>query len=64
MGEQERMSTPSKKQWEQARLAGMSARQNGRARKPPLYAMGRDGEILREAWESGWDEENDKRAKR
>jgi hypothetical protein len=59
------VSRPSKQQWEQARLAGQSARQNGRKRdQGPLYAMGRDGEILREAWQIGWDEADSERARR
>ncbi|GAB2620003.1 hypothetical protein [Novilysobacter erysipheiresistens] len=57
--------TATRQQWEQARAAGVSARQNGKKRdQSPLYAMGRDGETLREAWQMGWDDEDARRAKR
>jgi len=53
----------TKQQHEQARLAGEMARRAGRGRdKCPLYAMGADGQKLREAWYAGWDAANEERA--
>ena len=53
-----------KREWEQSKLAGASARQNGRPRTScPLYGMGRDGELRQEAWYEGWDEADEARAK-
>lgn len=55
----------SERQYLQAEQAGETARQSGKKRdQSPLYAMGEDGELLREAWRNGWDAENERRAKR
>lgn len=49
---------------ERARMAGVSARQSGRKREScPLFAMGRDGELQRDAWYDGWDDEDARRRK-
>ncbi len=54
----------NQQQFEQAKLAGMYARQNSRpVTACPRYAMGRDGELLREAWRTGWQDEDDRRRK-
>lgn len=54
----------TKSEYERAKQADTSARQAGRPVSAcPLYAMGKDGELLREAWRAGWDEENERRAK-
>lgn len=51
-------------QYEQARLAGMYARQAGRKRETcPRYGQTQEAALLREAWQRGWDEENERRAK-
>lgn len=52
----------TKREWEQAKLAGMFARQSGRPiTRCPMYGMGREGELLREAWRQGWRDEDDRR---
>lgn len=46
-----------KQQYEQARVAGQSARNAGRPRDTcPIYALGAAGAMLREAWQDSWDE--------
>lgn len=52
----------TKQQYEQARMAGERARQNGRKRDTcPLYGMGSEGQAMREAWQMGWDDEDARR---
>lgn len=47
----------TKAQYEQARLAGQSARSAGRGRDSgPVYALGAEGAMFREAWRSGWED--------
>lgn len=48
----------NQRQYRQAVDAGEAARRAGRDRKSPMYAMGRDGELLREAWYQGYDDED------
>lgn len=46
-----------KQQYEQAKVAGQSARNAGRPRDTcPIYALGADGAMLREAWQTAWDD--------
>ena len=46
-----------KQQYEQAKVAGRSARNAGRSRDScPMYALGAAGAMLREAWQSEWDQ--------
>lgn len=55
----------SREQYEQAVIAGESARRAHKKReRSPLYAMGEDGEPLREAWRNGWDREDERRKAR
>lgn len=50
------------RKYEQARIAGQTARQAGRGRdKCPLYGMGAESQKLREAWYAGWDAADDER---
>lgn len=54
--------TVTSQQYSQAENAGESARRAGKKRdQSPLYAMGEDGETLREAWRNGWDREDERR---
>ncbi|MEQ8034281.1 hypothetical protein [Xanthomonas campestris] len=44
-------------QYEQAVDTGRRARQAGKKREQsPMYGMGDDGRLQREAWREGWDE--------
>lgn len=44
-------------EYEQAKVAGRSARNAGRSRDTcPIYALGAEGAMLREAWQSSWDD--------
>lgn len=46
----------NRQQYEQAKEAGRSARSEGRRRDScPVYALGAEGAMLREAWQSEWD---------
>ena len=55
----------NQQKYEQAKLAGRSAREAGRSRDSrPTYAIGPDGSPLREAWLEGWDEADAERKKR
>ncbi len=60
------MSRPTRQRYEQAVDAGESARRAGRKREScPLYGMGEESEILREAWYSGYDRQDERqRAKK
>lgn len=50
---------PTKQQYDQAVTAGGDARRAARPReKCPLYGHGEYGEIMREAWYSGWERED------
>lgn len=52
----------TRQRFEQARIAGQTARQAGRGRdKCPLYGMGEESQKLREAWYEGWDEADSER---
>lgn len=52
----------SEAEYQRAYLAGVSARQNGRKREScPTWALGHDGELWREQWYRGWDDEDAKR---
>lgn len=54
----------NKVDYQRAIEAGANARRAGRKREScPLYAMGRDGELFREAWYQGWDDEDARRRK-
>lgn len=56
--------TVTHQQYSQAENAGESARRAHKKRdQSPLYAMGEDGETLREAWRNGWDREDERRRK-
>lgn len=47
----------NKQQYEQAKIAGRSARSAGRGRDScPMYALGAAGAMLREAWQYSWDQ--------
>lgn len=51
-------------QYQQAIESGAKARRSGKKREScPLYAMGREGELYREAWYQGWDDEDARRRK-
>lgn len=55
----------TREQYEQAQQAGCYARQAGRKLDAcPLFAMGKDGDLLREAWRQGWQDEDARRAGR
>lgn len=44
-------------EYEQAKIAGTSARNAGRSRDTcPMYALGAAGAMLREAFQSAWDD--------
>lgn len=56
---------PSRQAWDRARQAGESARRSGKKRhEGPMYAMGEEGRLLREAWLIGWDDEDERRRAR
>lgn len=49
----------TKAEYEQAKIAGASARAAGRPRDSgPVYALGAAGAMLREAWLSAWDDKD------
>ncbi|WLA18102.1 hypothetical protein NDK37_12425 [Xanthomonas citri pv. glycines] len=49
-------------QYEQAVDTGRRARQAGKKRdQSPMYGMGKDGQLQRDAWREGWDAENESR---
>lgn len=49
----------TKREYEQAKLAGASARQAGRPRTScPMYALGQQGQQLRDVWQQAWDDED------
>ena len=54
----------TKAQFEQAYLAGVTARQVGRNRDScPTWALGEQGALWREQWRRGWDDEDARRRK-
>ncbi|MFA1289953.1 MULTISPECIES: hypothetical protein [Xanthomonas] len=49
-------------QYEQAKDTGRRARQAGKKREQsPMYGMGQEGQLLRDAWREGWDAEEESR---
>ncbi|MCD0280487.1 hypothetical protein JWH04_16375 [Xanthomonas melonis] len=51
-------------QYEQAVDTGRRARQAGKKREQsPMYGMGDDGQLQRDAWREGWDAEDQERRK-
>lgn len=54
----------TQKEYQQAKQAGMYARQAGRPITVcPRYGITRDAGVLREAWKQGWTDEDERRRK-